>query len=36
VAVAPFKEHLLAPDFGFVHLPKEIRSSLFAPQGKAA
>jgi len=36
VAVAPFKEHLMAPDFGFVHLPKEIRSSLFAPQGKAA
>ena len=36
VAVAPFKEHLLEPDFGFVHLPKEIRSSLFAPQGKAA
>ena len=36
VAVAPFKEHLLAPDFGFVHLPKEIRNSLFAPQGKAA
>lgn len=36
VAVAPFKEHLLAPDFGFVHLTKEIRSSLFAPQGKAA
>jgi len=35
-AVAPFKEHLLAPDFGFVHLPKEIRSLLFAPQGKAA
>jgi nitrite reductase (NADH) large subunit len=36
VAVAPFKEHLMAPDFGFVHLPKELRSSLFAPQGKAA
>jgi len=36
VAVAPFKEHLLAPDFGFVHLPREIRSTLFAPQGKAA
>jgi NAD(P)H-nitrite reductase large subunit len=36
VAVAPFKDHLLTPDFGFVHLPKEIRSSLFAPQGKAA
>lgn len=36
VAVAPFKEHLLAPDFGFVHLPKEIRNQLFAPQGKAA
>lgn len=35
-AVAAFKEHLLVPDFGFVHLPKEIRSQLFAPQGKAA
>lgn len=34
VAVAPFKEHLLAPDFGFIHLTKEIRSSLFAPLGK--
>lgn len=34
--VAPFKEHLLTPDFGFVHLPKEIRSTLFSPQGKAA
>jgi NAD(P)H-nitrite reductase large subunit len=29
VAVAPFKEQLLAPDFGFVHLPREIRTSLF-------
>jgi nitrite reductase (NADH) large subunit len=33
VAVEPFRELLLAPDFGFVHLPKEIRSKLFAPRG---
>jgi NAD(P)H-nitrite reductase large subunit len=36
IDVAPFKEHLLAPDFGFIHLPREIRSALFAPQGKVA
>ena len=36
VSVTPFKDDLLAPDFGFVHLPKEIRASLFAPAGKAA
>jgi len=36
VEVAPFKEHLLEPDFGFVHLPKEMRATLFSPQGKAA
>ncbi|WP_298433064.1 FAD-dependent oxidoreductase [Geobacter sp.] len=34
VDIAPFKEQLLAPDFGFVHLPKELRSTLFAPAGK--
>jgi NAD(P)H-nitrite reductase large subunit len=32
VSVEPFREHLLAPDFGFVHLPREIRSKLFAPK----
>jgi NAD(P)H-nitrite reductase large subunit len=32
VAVEPFRDSLLAPDFGFVHLPKEIRSRLFAPK----
>lgn len=36
VEIAPFKENLLAPDFGFVHLPKEIRNALFAPYGKVA
>lgn len=36
ISVTPFKDDLLAPDFGFVHLPKEIRASLFAPAGKAA
>ena len=36
IDVTPFKEKLLLPDFGFVHLPKEIRSALFAPVGKVA
>lgn len=36
VDVTPFKENLLTPDFGFIHLPKEIRNSLFAPYGKMA
>jgi NAD(P)H-nitrite reductase large subunit len=36
VDVAPFKDQLLATDFGFIHLTKEIRSTLFAPQGKVA
>jgi len=34
IEVDSFKEQLLAPDFGFVNLPREIRSSLFAPAGK--
>ena len=34
--ISSFKEHLLSPDFGFIHLPKELRSALFAPFGKAA
>ncbi|GFE58232.1 NAD(P)/FAD-dependent oxidoreductase [Geobacter sp. AOG1] len=36
VDVTPFKEQLLDPDFGFIHLTKEIRSTLFAPYGKVA
>jgi NAD(P)H-nitrite reductase large subunit len=36
IDVTPFKEHLLVPDFGFIHLPRAIRSALFAPQGKVA
>lgn len=36
VDVASFKDKLLVPDFGFVHLPKDIRSALFAPYGKVA
>lgn len=36
VDILPFKENLLAADFGFIHLTKEIRTALFAPQGKAA
>lgn len=34
IAVAPFKDQLLAPDFGFANLPKDIRTTLFAPAGK--
>lgn len=34
--VSPFKEKLLAADFGFIHLTREIRSALFAPVGKVA
>jgi NAD(P)H-nitrite reductase large subunit len=36
VDVTSFRDHLLAPDFGFIHLPKELRNSLFAPLGKVA
>lgn len=36
VDVTPFKERLLAPDFAFVHLPRQIRDVLFAPVGKVA
>ncbi|GAM11053.1 NADH-dependent phenylglyoxylate dehydrogenase subunit epsilon [Geobacter sp. OR-1] len=36
VDITPFREHLLAPDFGFIHLPKDLRNSLFAPVGKVA
>jgi len=36
VDVTPFKERLLAPDFGFIHLTREIRNALFAPVGKVA
>jgi NADPH-dependent 2,4-dienoyl-CoA reductase/sulfur reductase-like enzyme len=36
IEVEPFREHLLSPEFGFVHLTREIRNALFAPQGKAA
>ncbi|GLI39080.1 FAD-dependent oxidoreductase [Geobacter hydrogenophilus] len=34
VEVSSFKDQLLTPDFGFVNLPREIRSALFAPVGK--
>lgn len=34
--ITPFKENLLAQDFGFIHLPRETRDALFAPKGKAA
>ena len=34
--MASFKDQLLAPDFGFVNLTREIRSALFAPYGKVA
>jgi NAD(P)H-nitrite reductase large subunit len=36
IDVTPFREQMLAPDFGFIHLPKGLRNSLFAPVGKAA
>ena len=36
IDVTLFKDQLLAVDFGFIHLTKEIRSALFAPQGKVA
>lgn len=36
VDVSPFREQLLAPDFGFIHLTREIRSALFGPVGKVA
>jgi NAD(P)H-nitrite reductase large subunit len=36
IDISPFKDKLLTPDFGFIHLTKEIRTALFAPQGKAA
>jgi len=34
IEVSSFKEQLLTPDFGFVNLPRELRSALFAPAGK--
>jgi NAD(P)H-nitrite reductase large subunit len=34
VDITAFMEKLLLPDFGFIHLTKEIRSRLFAPEGK--
>lgn len=36
VDVTPFRDKLLAPDFGFAHLTREIRDALFAPVGKVA
>jgi NAD(P)H-nitrite reductase large subunit len=36
VDMTPCKESLLLPGFGFINLSKEIRSRLFAPQGKVA
>jgi len=35
VDMAPYRESLLLPDFGFINLSKDIRSQLFGPQGKA-
>jgi NAD(P)H-nitrite reductase large subunit len=34
--ISPFRGSLLAPDFGIIHLPREIRNALFAPSGKVA
>lgn len=36
IEITPFRECLLAPDFGIIHLPREIRNALFAPYGKVA
>ena len=36
VNVTPFRDSLLTPDFGFIHLPRETRDALFAPVGKVA
>jgi len=36
IDVTPFKGALLAPDFGIIHLPREVRDKLFAPYGKVA
>lgn len=34
VDITPFRDTLLSPDFGFAHLSREIRDTLFAPTGK--
>lgn len=36
VDVTPFRDKLLAADFGFIHLSREIRDALFGPVGKVA
>jgi NAD(P)H-nitrite reductase large subunit len=36
IDITPIRGSLLAPDFGIIHLPREIRNSLFAPYGKVA
>jgi NAD(P)H-nitrite reductase large subunit len=36
IDITKFRESLLAADFGVIHLPREIRNSLFAPYGKVA
>ncbi|RQW77083.1 MAG: NAD(P)/FAD-dependent oxidoreductase, partial [Geobacter sp.] len=36
IDTAPFKEKLLAVDFGIIHLSRDIRTALFAPYGKVA
>jgi NAD(P)H-nitrite reductase large subunit len=34
--ITPFRDSLLAADFGIIHLPRETRDALFAPYGKVA
>jgi NAD(P)H-nitrite reductase large subunit len=36
IDITPFKGSLLDPDFGIIHLPREVRDRLFAPYGKVA
>ena len=34
IDMTPFKDKLLAPDFGFIHLTRDIRNALFGPVRK--
>jgi NAD(P)H-nitrite reductase large subunit len=36
IDIKPFRGSLLNADFGIIHLPREVRNSLFAPYGKVA
>lgn len=36
IDITPFRGSLLAADFGIIHLPRDVRNTLFAPYGKVA